>query len=80
MVAKKVMVPQDVALRAQLLVGGGEDHGLAREIALVDGAKEYVGGVRRVRQVADLIDDQDVPLDPWWLPAGSLNVKRCRVG
>ncbi|MEY4509355.1 MAG: hypothetical protein RLZZ450_1477 [Pseudomonadota bacterium] len=59
----EVVVVQDVAPGPQLLVRR-EDHGLAREVALVDDTEEHVGGIRCVHEVANLVDDQDMGLDP----------------
>jgi hypothetical protein len=39
---------------------GGEDHRLVMQVAVVDDMEEKIGGVVSDREVADLIDDEDV--------------------
>ena len=58
----EIGIVKNVAPRGERLVGG-EDHGLALEVAGVDDVVEHVGGVLSEGEVADLVDHEDGGLD-----------------
>ena len=53
---------QHVAPRRQRFIGGHEDGQLA-QIAFIDDAKEHVRGIRRMREVPDLVEYQHMRLE-----------------
>ncbi len=58
----EVIVVQDGPPALRVLVGG-EDHGAAADVSVVDDVVEHVGGIVAVAKVTDLVDHQDVRLD-----------------
>ena len=54
----EILVMQDAAPCLQCLVRG-EDHRAMPTMPLVDHVKEHVGGIRAVREIPHLVDDQD---------------------
>jgi hypothetical protein len=59
----EIRIVQHLAPRIERLVRG-EDHRPPLEVALVDDMKEQIRGVRAVREVSHLIDDQHVRVHP----------------
>jgi hypothetical protein len=55
-----VVIVQGVAPLGEGRLVGGEDHGPATQVPVVDDVEQDVGGVGAVGQVADLVDDQQV--------------------
>ena len=59
---REVRIMEHVSERGQGLVGADED-GTTSQVALVDDEIEHVGRVVGVRELAELVDDQDVGVD-----------------
>jgi len=74
----EVFVVQHAAPCGERLVRG-EDHGTLLPVSVVDDVKEHVRGIGAVRQIADLVDNQDAGLKIGRQRIGeSAAPKRCR--
>ena len=72
---------QDIAPRGQRGLVGGEQHRATALVTFVDDVEQDVGGVGSVGQVADLVDDQNVRLQPLAQPTALRHPGfRCDIG